>query len=350
MMAGKNVLVTGGCGFLGKYLVKDLLEKDSDARVRVTDLVRSKEGLPEYMQGPRVELALGKDVRSYMDMRESFDDVDLVYHLAGLVSFWRKDKKRLHEINVGGTENVIKCALEAGVDKHVHVSSVAALGYDGGYYARSGVAVDEKHKFDWHWAENLKKDYMMSKRRADLKVHQAVDEKGLPGVIAYPGLMLGPGDLNNSIKLIGAINDGKVPFNMPGGTNVLDVRDVSRGLVGMAEKGRVGEGYLLSGHNLSFSEMNEEISNALGVEAPRKTIPMCLSPLFHFIGGLEIFEGRGLLGKLQVPIPADSVDSSFKFRYFDNSKARRELGWEPEIEFGKTIEDSVEWARAEGVL
>ena len=136
-----------------------------------------------------------------------------------------KDKENLFKVNVEGTKNVLQCSYDNKVKNFIHISSVAALGYKDS----KTEFVDETYKFDWDLARRRKKYYMLTKHLADLEVKKYKDK--MRATILYPGLMFGPGDLKNSAKLIQAIKDNKIPYNMPGGTNIIDVRDVAQGIV-----------------------------------------------------------------------------------------------------------------------
>jgi dihydroflavonol-4-reductase len=215
------------------------------------------------------------------------------------------------------------------------VSSVAALGYNN----KKDSPVNEDFKFDWSIAEKKRKYYMLTKYLGDLEVKKAM-KKGLKCIIIHPGLMYGPGDYANSSRAILAVKKMGAPICPPGGTNVVDVRDVAKGLVLALEKGKPGRSYLLSGENLTFKEITGTITKVLGKKQPRRLIPKALhKPMYHAIYFIE------LLNKSVPQLTCDQLDSGFYFRYFDNSRARKELGWSPSISFEKTIKDTIKWLR-----
>ena len=336
-----NFLLTGGSGFLGRHLARDLLERYGDSRICIFDINKDTSKLPPYMLNGRVDLNLGLDVCSPNDLQRVMGNVDIVFHLAGIISFSRCDKELLERVHVDGTRKVVECALRnRNVRRIVHVSSVAALGYADS----KENPVDEGFEYDWKIAERWKKDYMITKRGGDLVVREGI-KNGLDCVIARPGLMWGPMGELNSLAYIRAVRDGKMPFCMPGGTNVVDVRDVSRGLIDLAEKGKCREDYLLSGENLSFREITDTIASLIGVQPPKYTLPRTLcDPLAFMLGLVEDLSGR------RIPLTADNVHSAKRFRYFNNSKAEIQLGWKPEICFKQTVKDVVEWGKREGYL
>jgi len=323
-----RILITGGCGFLGQWLVKNLLERYTDINIKIIDLKKSENPVFNYENEKRVEIVPNKDIRCLSSIIEEFRNIDAVFHLAGLVSFRLKDKKKLYSVHVEGTKNVLQAAQANNVKLFIHVSSVAALGYNN----RKDEPIDETYSFDWDIADKRNKYYMLTKHLADLEVKTAIS-KGLDCIIVYPGLIYGPGDRGNPSKLIKAIKEERVPFNMSGGTNVIDVRDVSKGILSVLEKGRTKENYLLSGYNLTFKEINKIIAEKVKAKPPKRTPPHFLDLLLYYLSYIIELLSRG-----KIEFTSDNIDSASKFRYFDNSKARKELGWEPEIPFEKTVE------------
>ncbi|MFH1668881.1 MAG: NAD-dependent epimerase/dehydratase family protein [Candidatus Woesearchaeota archaeon] len=337
-MSLNTVLLTGGCGFLGQYVIKNILYTFPDIKVKVLDLRPNPHPVFDFTNHPSVDILLGKDICNPDSLAEDFSDVDAVIHLAGVVSFALIDEDLLNDVNVTGTRNVLDLAYSNGVRRFIHVSSVAALGYNDD----ADKPIDESFIFDWETAESRRKYYMLTKHLADVQVEE-YRKKGLDAVIVYPGLLYGPGDVNNSSRLITALRDRKIPFNMPGGTNVIDVRDVARGIVDCLKSDICTGNFLLSGHNLSFEDMNRSIAKVLEVKPPRFGIPKYLNePLFRLMLLTETILQKRL------GLSADNIDSAFKFRYFDNSNAQQAFGWVPEIGFDQTIKDTVIWLSANG--
>lgn len=331
-----TVLVTGGAGFLGRYVVKRLIESGDFARVKVVDI---KIGVGPFEGGSwgDVETVGGVDVCDYGRLHSEFDRVDCVVHLAGVVSFSLKDKELLWRVNFEGTKNVLKAAADYGIKRFVHVSSVAAMGFADD----EDVLVDEEFEFDFSIAARYRKHYMLTKRHGDIVVERYFGQ-GFNGAALYPGLMFGPGDRVNSARWIAAIKAGKMPFNMPGGTNVVDVRDVARAVAMAAADENITGRVLLSGANMRLKAMNEVIAEAVGVSGPKVTLPRCLrEAMFWLVLAAE------MLAKGKLAVTADNVDSAFRVRYFSNVRAKRVLGWEPEIGFEQTVRDTIEWMRAE---
>ncbi|MBW2963467.1 NAD-dependent epimerase/dehydratase family protein [Candidatus Woesearchaeota archaeon] len=336
-MVFKHVLITGGCGFLGQHLTHQLLNEFPNLKIKIIDL--KPNSLPLFQFPNNVEIVLNQNICDYDSIKHQFKNIDAVIHLAGIVSFSIKDKELMKNVNILGTRNVLKAALKNKIKLFIHISSVAALGYNN----NQNKPINENFKFNWKIAKKRKKYYMLTKYLADIEVEKYKDQ-GLNTIVLYPGLMFGPGDAANSARLIKALKYRKIPFNMPGGTNVIDVRDVSNGIV-TALKQKAQGYYLLSGYNLTMKQINQTIAQEFQVKPPKLTLPKFLNfILFHPL----LFIEKKAKNKLE--LAADNLDSSFKFRYFDNSKAKKELNWQPQIDFRKTIKDSIVWLDQNGLL
>ena len=235
-------------------------------------------------------------------------------------------------------DQALKAAAENTAKTVIHVSSVAALGYNDDKHK----PIDEDFQFDWTIAEKRKKYYMLTKHLADVEVDR-FRQQGLDIAVVYPGLMFGPGDVTNSARLIKAIADRKIPFNMPGGTNIVDVRDVAAGIVNLAKAPANKGDYILSGDNLTFEDINKTIANALSTKPPTLTLPRFLNPLLFPL--LLLIES---ISKNKLELTADNLDSAFKFRYFDNTKAIDQLHWHRQFDFNRTITDTIEWMNSNG--
>jgi dihydroflavonol-4-reductase len=332
MASFKKIVITGGCGFLGQHLLSLLAKEFPETSLVVLDLKKPANFLYPFENFSQIEFHIGQDIT---DVNAAWVDLlagaDLVINLVGLISFSDKDKNILEKVNIEGTKNVLAAAVKAGIKSFIHVSSVAALGYNND----EKNPADENLIFDWSQAEKKKKYYMLTKHLGDLEVKKAI---GIKTLILRPGLMLGPGDNITGPKLLTAIKAEKMLTNTPGGTNVVDARDVARGIV-LTLKNNILEGdFLLAGYNLTFQEINSAMASAIGAQAPQKTMPKFLhAPLYNCFSLLEkVYPGK-------LPLTSDNIDSSFMFRYFSNAKAEKTFGWTPQISFGQTCGDAWQW-------
>lgn len=335
----QTILITGGCGFLGGHLVRAIFDAHPDTKVILMDRRVMLDQITAAMD-PRIQVLPGRDITDFGQVVGHFAGVDCVVHLAGLVSFSIRDQEALYRVNVDGTRNVLQACRVHEVSQVVHISSVAALGYRDDEHS----PVDESFAFDWKIAEKKRKYYMLSKRAGDDIVHE-FRGNGTACTILYPGLMFGPGDFTNAPKLIQAVVKGRMPFAMPGGTNIVDVRDAARGILYAMYKDIPESDILLSGSNLRFTEINAVIAEQLGVRAPRLVLGRGLNGFLYRAALLA-----EKMSRQRLALTADNIDSAFRFRYFDNSRAKELLGWQPEIPFEQTIADTIEWMKNNGLF
>lgn len=330
-----HVVVTGGAGFLGQYLVRQLAERGNivtvldhqPPRIEVVDLDRWCRYVRFDVDITRPETLAGR-----------FDGADVVYHLAGLVSFWLKDRARLMAVNAAGTGNVAAEAIRAGVGRLVHLSSVAAVGYG----SRADRPVDERLRFPWRTVRH--KPYMVSKHLAERQIRIAT-RRGLNAVIVNPGLMWGPGDLTNSAELNRRIAAGRLSWCPPGGTNIVDVRDVAEFLPTLMTRGETGERYILGGYNVRFIELYRLVAAAVARPCRFRMLPPHVRPVLYAL--VRLVEA---VSRRPPPLTSDHIDSAFRYRYFSSTKAMQQLGWKPQRALEQTVVDTVAWLRDHQLL
>ena len=254
-----KVLVTGGTGFVGSQIVAALVRRGDTVRVlhRATSKLIMLEGLP-------IEHVLG-DVQEPEAVTRAVAGCDLVFHVAAVASYWRTQREQVYRVNVEGTRIVMEACLAAGVSRVVHTSSVAAIGIP-----RNGRPADENATFDTFSATFA---YADSKHRAEAVVLQTV-ARGLPAVIVNPGAVYGAGDHNLiSGSMVLELARRSVPLVPDGGLCVVDIDAVVQGHLAAAERGRIGERYILGGENLTSWRLRAEICAVVGRPAPRATVP-----------------------------------------------------------------------------
>jgi dihydroflavonol-4-reductase len=350
-----KALVTGSTGFVGTNLVEGL----AAAGIEVRALHRPSSRL-DALRGLTHESIVG-DVLDPTSLVPAMDDVDWVFHVAAVSDYWRQGNMAwLYRVNVGGTRNVLDAALTTGVRRVVFTSSGASLGIPSDIasssdprpepplYERSSggspadQALDESAVFN---IPPIRWPYGHSKHLAEMVVHDFVT-RGLDVVIVNPTAILGPRDLNLiSGSLILAAYRRQVPAIPPGGANYVDVADVITGHIAAAERGRVGERYILGGHNLTHKETATIIAEAIGVSAPRLDLPRAtVEPLAVAIDLLNrIWPGEPLVDGNQIRLAQYHM-------FYDASKAQQELGLEPPIPFQTTVERTFQWYRANGYV
>ena len=309
MAPSATTLVTGATGFIGSVLTKQLLDAGADVRILRRD-TSSLELLGKYAE--RVEHVVG-DLTRARSLYDAMQGVDRVYHVAAKVSFAPGEQEALRRVNADGTANVVNAALEAGVDRLVHTSSMAAFGRP----ADPDDVIDETTE----WQDRFHRSaYARSKRRAELEVHRGIAE-GLDAVMVNPSLVFGVGGPDaNTRRIVDAARSGWLLAVPPGGTNVVDVRDVAAGLRAAMARGETGRRYFLGSENRSWKALTGTLAEAFGVEPPRYTVP----PLLLTLGGV-VAEGFAVLTQTRPVLTRSTARTAARTYRYDNSRARREL-------------------------
>jgi dihydroflavonol-4-reductase len=299
------ILLTGGTGFLGKYLLDEFLSQGKQVRM----LVRN----PDKVQPrPGVSLSEG-DVLDVLSIERAMEGVTQVVHAAAVVSFWKRRAAEMTQVNVEGTANLVDAALEAKVDKFLHVSSVAALGRTG----LSSQVIDENSR----WIKTpFNTRYGRSKYLAELQVHRGVEE-GLRAVICNPGLILGPGDWHSGTpELFDKVAKG-LKFYNPGTAGVVAAVDVARACRLLLDSHFMNaERFLLVGESMPYKELMSLMGKSVGVKGPSIVPPLPLVKLIALLANL-----RAALTGQEPLITGESLRVSRGHCIYDNSKLQKEL-------------------------
>ncbi len=317
-MAPKT-LVTGGTGFVGTHVVRALAERGDELRLLVRDPDRA-----EHLGGLEFETVTG-DVTDTRSLRKAMKGMERVFHVAGTTSHRSTARKRVFEVNVGGTRNVMAEALRAGVERVVHTSSVAAVGA-----AKPGETANEDQFFT---AGRYGIAYMNAKHEAELEALRAA-AKGLRVVIVNPSFVLGPDDpTGTSNELVRRFLSRQIPVYVDGGLNVVDVRDVAAGHVLADERGQEGERYILGGRNFTLQRLFADLGRIADIPPPPMKVPGAIASRT-----MEVLELAGL----PAPASSDEIKAGTLWLTYRNDKARRELGFKPRPH-EETLEDAVAW-------
>ena len=323
------VTVTGASGHLGGHLVRQLLAEGHHIRALVY-----KDG--HALDGLDVERVEG-DVLALVSLRRAFAGVEVVFHLAALVSIRPGDDERLQAINVGGPRNVVAACREAGVRRLIHFSSVHAISP----FPVEGVVDETRPPSD-----NPKVPaYDRSKAAGEREVMAGV-AAGLDAVIVNPTGCIGPLDQKPSPmgQALLQLATGKLPALVNGGFNWVDARDVAASAIAAEKIGRRGERYLLGGHWHSLRETANLVAEVTGRPAPRFTSPLWLARAsLPFVSVLSKLTGKPL------PYTETSLHSVSHHRNVSSDKAARELGHSPRPH-RETIADTIAWFQQAGRL
>lgn len=298
------VLVTGGTGFLGSYIIKFLVEKG----YRVRAIRREKAVLPFYIPKEileKVEWVTG-DILDVFSLEEAMEGVDQVIHAAAVVSFLKADRKKMYQVNVEGTANVVNMAIEKNVKRLVYISSVAALGRTA-----HGGSVNEDRK----WEDNkVNTHYAKSKYRAELEVWRGSGE-GLNTIILNPSTILGYGDWNSSSCAIFRSVYNEFKWYSPGINGFVDVEDVAKATVLLMESNISDKRYIVNGDNWHFKKLLETIAVNFQKKKPYKeTTPTLIAIAWRIEKLKSMLNGhRPLLTK-------ESARVAHSKTYFENAK------------------------------
>ncbi len=330
-----RVAVTGGTGHLGACLIRQLIADGHAVRA----LVRSEE-TPPQLEGLDVEMVRG-DICKASTLRPLVADAEYVFHLAALISIVGPMDGKVRAVNVHGARNVGEAALEAGVKRMVHVSSVHAfeLGDGSGETPRT---LDEEHRRS---RDETCPAYDASKAAGEAEIRKLV-ARGLDAVIVHPSGVLGPFDFGPSRmgKVLLSLGNGRMPGLLGGGFDWVDVRDVGNGIRAAAEKGRTNESYILSGHFATIPDLAHVASTVSGARVPKLVLPLALANLFA-----PVAEATAKLLRMEPLYTGESLLALRSDVRFDRSKAAEDLGHHPRP-LADTVRDTYAWFASRGTL
>ena len=320
------ILVTGASGFVGGHVTR--LLREQGCRVRV--LVRPTSDL-RGLAGLEVERVEG-DLRVPESLEKAVTGCEVIYHVAADYRLWARDPDELYRSNVDGTRNLLEAAQRAGVRRVVYTSTVGCIGVVG-----DGTPGDEDAPVR---LEDMKGAYKRSKFMAE-QVALEYASRGLPVVAVNPTAPIGDRDLKPTPtgRIILDFLLGRMPAYVDTGLNLVDVRDVARGHLLAAERGRPGERYLLGARNMTLREILETLAGITGRAAPKVRLPYAVAWAF----GAAETAWAGVSGR-EPRAPLDAVRMARKKMWVRTDKAERELGYHP-----GPVEDAlgraVEWFR-----
>jgi dihydroflavonol-4-reductase len=328
----RKVLVTGATGFIGANVVRALLARGGDVRVlaRPTSDRSNLAGLP-------VEVAVG-DLRDADAVKRAVRGCQLVFHVAADYRFWARDPRDLYRSNVDGTIHVMDACLQAGVERVVYTSTVGTIGLS----ALPSPCDETTPLLDGQ----LTSHYKRSKLEAE-KAALAYAARGLPLVVVNPSAPVGPWDAKPTPtgQLIVDFARGKLPAIVDTGLNIVHVRDVAEGHLLAAERGRVGERYILGNRNMTLAEIVAELAAIIGRPAPRIRLPYAVA----WTAGAVSTALSTFVTHRPPAIALEAVRMSRRRMFFDAAKAVRELGL-PQTPARQALEDAVTWFEEKGVI
>jgi len=315
-MAGQQVLVTGASGFIGLHLVRELLH----AGHHVTALSKRSNAILSEMasQFNNLRPVHADLVGMYdSDLDQLINGKDVVYHLAGLVSYQSRDRERQRLLNVEGTRKVAASALRSKVRRFIHTSSIAALGIP----AVDGELADENIVYNLN---GLNLSYCDSKQEAEIVVQQFA-AAGLEAVILCPGIIFGEGDNHpHHFRIFKSMSRGSSLFVPRGGIPFSDINDIIDAHLKALKLGRSGEKYCLVSANRTFKQAAETFAHIYGGRSPICEIPPAITLMAGYLSDCVLYP----LG-LKNGLTRQQAYLANKKIFFSSDKAIAELDFKP---------------------
>lgn len=315
------ILITGANGLLGSCVARHFLAKGIKP---VKALVRAESDL-SHIEDIREKIQwVEGDILDQMALEKYIDKGDTVIHCAAKVSYNKKDKKELFDVNVEGVKNVVDACLKNGAAKLIHVSSIASFGNRD-----AGKVVNEDQKKN---PAALKSNYAMSKYLSELEVWRGNIE-GLNAVIINPSVIIGPAGWNNSsVRLFKYVWNENM-FYIDGAMNCVDARDVAEIIYRLHERDFNGHQFIVSAERIAYPDLFEKIAKGFNKKAPWIKIPRVALGL---ISALD--EVRCLITGGSVVITKEIKRAAKGSILFNSDKVRKELG----IDF-RSIDEAIQW-------
>ncbi|MFX0038685.1 MAG: NAD-dependent epimerase/dehydratase family protein [Candidatus Heimdallarchaeota archaeon] len=322
-----NILITGGTGFIGVPLVKNLCNLGHNLKL----LIRKNSNTEPFQDLSNIEYVIG-DIRDIDTLSQAVDNVELIYHLAAITQIWAKDISIYEDINIKGTENIAKVALEKNIIL-IFISSFFAIGpYNCGEITPN---------FETH-ERNL--DFFMYYEKSKCfsnKIIQEYKEKGLMSIIFYLGFVYGPGDLNFYGKLTIDLILGKllgIPKTSISKFSMAYIYDIIEPMINVIGRNElIGNEYFLGGETVSTIDYFNSIAEIAGVKKPRK-FPLSIALLYG-----RLCELRAKISKNRIPYITRALMKMSTYDWaYSSQKAIDDLGYAI-TPFKDALEKTVEW-------
>jgi len=322
----KRILITGGTGFLGTHIVRQLI--DSGAR----NLRVMASNVSEWMTDAGVEPVTGS-VADREKVAEAVRNVSAIFHLAGKVSRDNEDAAAMNKVHLEGTRVLCEAAKEAGVQTIVLASSSGTIAV-----SEDEEILDETFpqpvEIISQWA------YYASKYYQERTALENFDGNGRKLVIMNPTLLLGPADDRlSSTKIVLDFLGRKIPYCPSGGLSIVDARDAATAFIAALEKGEHQEKYLLGSANMTFAEFFGRLERLSGISAPILKVPKRVA-----VGGSSLIESVFKNWGKASPVATKEVEQAEHFWYFDSAKAKEKLAFEPR-DPQETLNDTISYLR-----
>lgn len=336
-MNNRIYIVTGAAGFLGGAVCRQLIERGEKVRAFVLPNDPAAKYIPDGIEVIYGDLCDKESLERLFTVPD--EATSIVLHIASIVTVNPDYSRKVIDVNVGGTKNIVDmCLAHPECERLVYCSSTGAIPE-----VPKGKRISEVDFFDEDKVEGC---YSMSKAMATQAVLDAVRERGLNACVVHPSGIMGPEDFavgettGTLIKIIG----GEMPMGISGTFNLCDVRDLAAGMIAAADKGKQGECYILGNEAISFKEFCRLVSEEANCKAPKAFLPI---PVANLIAKLS--EMRAKRTGVKPLMTTFSVYNLARNNEFDSSKAKRELGYRTRS-YKETIHDEIKWLKTSGKI
>jgi dihydroflavonol-4-reductase len=320
-----KVLVTGATGFIGTNLVHHLIERGDEVRI-----LKRPSTDPALLADLPLDIAEG-DVTDLETVARAAYGVEGVYHVAGLVSYWRSNRKQQWRVNVLGTRNVVEAARRHSVRRIVHTSSVAALGFRS-----DGRPSDEDTPWNGGpYGEGYCKTKYVGEREALKGINQ-----GLEVVVLNPALAFGQRDLNlNATRVFRMVDGRSTIFSVDGWTTTCDVDDVCVAHIAAMRLGRSGQRYILGGEARSYPDLISDAGDVMGRRVHVRVVPHAVAQAAAYAA-----YGVSLVTRVEPPITPELIWITTRRRVYTSKRAIAELDY-PQTPLRVSLENAYRWYR-----
>jgi dihydroflavonol-4-reductase len=329
-------LLTGAAGFLGINVSQSLIARGQKVRALVLAGDPAAKRIPPEVQIITGNLLDPASLDKFFDVPSNAEII--VLHIASFVTVVPDRDQKVYDVNVTGTKNILKKCVERKVKKLVYVSSTGAIPE-----LPKGQPIKEIDSFS---PDAVLGCYSQTKAEATQLVIDAARDKNLDASIVYPSGISGPGDWAYTFfaQFIIDCANGNMPAGVAGSFNSVDVRDLADGIIACAEKGRKGEGYIMSNSIVTIQDIFSLIHQFTGAPKVKFILPLPAARVLAFFA-----EIASKLTKKPAMLTTFSIYNLARNNNFDCSKAARELDFQCRP-FAETIRDTVEWLQAEGKI
>lgn len=330
-------LVTGAAGFLGSNICAQLLERGDRVRAFVLEGDKAAQYIPKDVEIFYGNLCDKSSLKPFFTVEEGVKTICI--HVASMVTVNPNYRKLVLDVNVGGTENIVDMCLE-----HKECQKLVYVGSTGGIpELPHGEKIKEVKETN---LDDVQGWYSKSKAMAANNVFTAINQRGLKACVVYPTGIFGPNDyaISETTSTIIKIIKGEMPVGIDGSFNIVDVRDLAAGCISAADKGRIGEGYILGNDVIRFKTLNKIIAQEAGCKPIKFFLPISIAERI----AKQMEKKAAKSGDVPM-MTTFSVYNLKRNNQFDCSKAEQELGYttRPIVE---TLRDQIAWLRSNGLI